>query len=111
LNLPNADQAIIAPDKLEGYLLSPQHKRGGSKSAFFAALGYTRDNWRELEEALRHDHLGLDAEEVESTEWGRMFVIVGPLTGATGERAMTTSIWIIRTGEDTPRFVTAYPAR
>ena len=111
MRLPGADRAVIPAEKLRDYLLSPQHARGSSKAVFFAALGYTRDNWMALEQALREQHLTLDAKEVELTEWGRMFAIVGPLTRPSGEQAAIISIWIIRSGEATPRFVTAYPAR
>ena len=72
MKLPGADQAVIPTEKLRDYLLSPQHARGSSKAVFFAALGYTRDNWMALEQALREQHLTLDAQEVELTEWGRM---------------------------------------
>lgn len=101
---------MIAPEKLRDYLLSPGHKRGGSKSEFFAALGYNSERWDEMERHLREQHLELDAEPIESTDWGILYAIVGPLTGPVGERAIVRSIWIIETGQETPRFVTAYPA-
>jgi hypothetical protein len=110
LQLPNAERAVIAPDKSRSYLLVPGHQSGG-KARFFAALGYTGDNWADFERALREQHLILDAEEVESTEWGTMYAIIGPISGPSEEQAEVRSVWIIRTGEDTPRFVTAYPAR
>jgi hypothetical protein len=31
MKVPNADRAIIAADKLTGYLLNVSHKRGGPK--------------------------------------------------------------------------------
>jgi len=107
--IPNAQQAIIAPEKFGRYLLLTARSKG--KSRFFAALGYTRDNWTEFETALREQHLILDAEEVDDTQWGKMYAIVGPITGPSGEQANVRSIWIIRTGEETPRFVTAYRAK
>ena len=109
MKLPNAAQAIIPPEKFGRHLLLSGHQKG--KARFFAALGYTSDNWAEFEVALREQHLVLDAEEVEVTQWGKMYAIVGPITGPSGEQANVRSIWIIRTGEDAPRFVTAYPAR
>ena len=86
-------------------------ERSRGKARFFAALGYTRDNWTEFEVALREQHLVLDAEEDEVTQWGTMYAIVGPITGLSGETANVRSIWIIRHGGDTPRFVTAYRAK
>jgi hypothetical protein len=43
VRLPNDEGAIIPPEKLRDYLLSPEES--GGKAAFFARLGYTRANW------------------------------------------------------------------
>jgi hypothetical protein len=107
--IPNASATIIAEEKLRGYVLMPEHVRGGDKSAFLMRLGYNREHWQLLEEALRTQHLTLDAREEGSTEWGRMFVIEGPITGPNGRQRMVRSVWIIRHGEENPRFVTVYP--
>ena len=36
--IPNADKAIIAPEKLRDYLLNPAHRRGSAKGAATAQL-------------------------------------------------------------------------
>lgn len=33
------------------------------------------------------------------------------MTGPNGKHALVVSIWIVRDGEDIPRFVTAFPGR
>lgn len=109
MRLPNADKAIIPVEKLRDYLLSPHHPVGKFKAAFFASLGYTEEDWTKLEEDLRSQHLVLDAEEQERTLYGRKFVIVGPLTGPSERTALVVSVWVIPSGEESPRFVTAYP--
>ena len=109
MRLPNADQATIASDKLRDYLLSPEHPVGRFKAAFFAGLGYTRDDWAVLESDLRSQHLRLDADEVGRSKYGRKFTITGDLRGPSGSWATVVSVWIILRGEDRPRFVTAYP--
>ena len=107
--IPNANATIIAEDKLSRYALMPEHVRGGDKSAFLMRLGYNRDHWQALEEALRTQHLTLEAREEGSTEWGRLFIIEGPIKGPNGRSRMVRSVWIIRHEEENPRFVTAYP--
>ncbi len=57
MRLPNADDAIIDRPKLEGYLLSEAHPVGRFKARFFATLGFTADKGRELEAALRSQHV------------------------------------------------------
>ena len=111
MRLPNAEKAVIQSEKLRDYLLSPEHPLGRFKAAFFASLGYTRDDWVILEADLRSQHLLLDAEEGERSKYGRKFIITGPLRGPSGVTAQVTTVWIVRTGEEVARFVTAYPSR
>jgi hypothetical protein len=106
--LPNSSKAVIAPEKLRDYLLSPIHPIGRYKALFFRTLGYEQSNWRQLEGQLR-SLLARPAEPLESTEYGTKYAITAPLTGLNGRMAEIVSIWIILAGEDMPRFVTAYP--
>ena len=107
--LPNADQAIIDPLKLHGYLLAASHPIGRFKAAFFARLGYTANNWQALDRALREQHLTKAATLVETTRHGRKFEIRAILKGPSGQSAVVLSAWMIRTGDSVPRLVTAYP--
>ena len=90
-------------------MLSPQHPIGRFKAVFFAGLGYTEEDWAKLETDLRSQHLTLDAEERERSTYGRKYMITGRLRGPSGEEANLISVWVIREGEEIPRFVTAYP--
>ena len=49
---PDAENSIVTEDKLCDYLLNPSHPVGGPKAAWFAAIGYTRENWTELRKDL-----------------------------------------------------------
>ena len=49
------------------------------------------------------------AEEIGTTRYGKKYRIRAPFVGPNGKRVELVSIWIVRTGEDRPRFVTAYP--
>lgn len=106
--LPNPDRAVIDPVKLHGYLLSTTHPIGRFKARFFAALGFTAHNWLELDVALRVQHLTRGAEPGDAASHGQFFTIRAMLQGPTGS-ARVISVWLVRTGEDHPRFVTAFP--
>ena len=106
--LPNAERAIIDPAKLHGYLLSASHPVGRFKARFFAALGFTADNWRALDVALRAQHLTQPAAVEALDALGQSFTIRAILKGPAGA-AQVTSVWFLRTGEEAARFVTAYP--
>jgi hypothetical protein len=107
--LPNADEAVIDPEKLRDYLLSTEHPHGRFKARVFGALGFRADRWRELESALRTQHLTQDTERVAAAVDGQRFKIQAILVGPNGESTVVVSIWFIRPDETVPRFVTAYP--
>ena len=102
-------RAFIEPAKLRDYILSPAHPVGRFKAAFFAALGYSRDQWPKLADDLRTQHLAQEAEGVETNAFGTKYRIVALLTGPGGRAAAVVSIWIVRHGEEVPRLVTLYP--
>jgi hypothetical protein len=107
--LPNAQDAIINPEKLFSYLLSPTHPIGRYKAKFFAHLGYSMNNWGILEQDLRSQHLGANVEAAYATRYGMKYEIRANLRGPNGQRADVVSVWIVRQGEDFPRFVTGIP--
>jgi len=109
VRLPNADQAIIDPQKKHGYLLSVSHPVGRFKARFFTALGYVAERWQELELDLRTQHLTHDAELSESLPDGRLFTIRAILSGRNGQSALVLSVWFMPAVGGVPRFVTAYP--
>jgi hypothetical protein len=106
--LPNAGRAEVDPAKLRDYLLSRTHPVGRFKARFFTALGFSAEQWRQLETALRTDHLSQPAEPVGTNERGQKYAIRAILKGTAGE-AMVVSVWFLPHGSDVPRFVTAYP--
>ena len=109
MQIPNADGAVIDPMKLHGYLLSRSHPVGQFKAAFFYALGYSLETWHRLEADLRSQHLTRDDTLENQTRHGKKYSIHAPLVGPSGSSADVVSIRVVRTGEEFPRFVTAYP--
>ncbi len=110
MNLPLSESAWVPSAKLEEYLLDPDHPTGGAKARFFARLGFTRENAKDLEREL----LSLARRETvveESTSLhGTKYVLDGYLEGRRGVRGMIRTVWILETGMAGPRLVTAYPA-
>ena len=107
MKLQNHDRAIIPQEKLWDYLLSPRHPIGQFKAKFFRSLGYTNDNWKQLESDLR-EILRNDATVKEKTEYGQKYEVVGTLKGPLKTATIVTA-WIILKNEDLPRFITAHP--
>ena len=87
------ENAIIAVEKLRDYLLNPGHHRGGSKARLLISLGYTAENWQQLETDLRFQHIPCEVGETVETNWGTRYEIVAPLVGPTGKSVNLRSLW------------------
>jgi hypothetical protein len=109
VKLPAAEKALVEPAKVRDYLLSREHPVGRFKAAFFESLGYSLDAWHQLQADLRA--LGIAGEAIlgDRTKYGQKYEVRGKLSRSSGRVASVVSIWIVRWGEDTPRFVTAFP--
>lgn len=109
MKVPNADQAIIAADKVTGYLLNVSHKRGGPKARLLLNFGYRSDNPHSLESDLRAQHLSLDVTRTHANAYGVVYEIEGPIKTPGGRSVRFCSVWQVDTGTDVPRFITMYP--
>ncbi|MGD0540236.1 MAG: DUF6883 domain-containing protein [Tepidisphaeraceae bacterium] len=109
MRLPNADKAIIAPEKLRDYLLNPAHRRGSVKARMLLRCGYRAEAWEVLESDLRTQHLTVDVQTVRATPFGQRFEIHALLATPKGRRIVFRSIWQIDDGTDVPRLITMYP--
>lgn len=109
MRLPNAERAAADSVKVRDYLLSPDHRDGRSKARFFGALGFTRDGWSLLRDALLAVARDGEAESAEGGVYGHKYVVRGIVQGPTDRAAGVVTVWIVLRGEDIPRLVTAYP--
>ncbi len=108
--LPNGDGAIVAESKIRDYLLSSSHPVGRFKAAFFAALGFSSDNWEVLRDALLAIAVSGDAVPGQQSAFGQKFEVRATLTGPSGRRAEIVTVWMVPAQHDFAHFVTAFPA-
>ena len=99
--------SLIAGDKLTRYLLVSQAH--GDKSAFLAQVGYTVRNADTLRQDLRRQILSLDAQFLESNQFGQYHEIRGTLTGPNGGTLAVRTIWITEHLSGITKFVTLIP--
>lgn len=109
--LPNAAGARVSRDKLRHYLLRRDHEAGGSKARFLATLGYTASDSDRLRanliEAVQSGRpVGWTLGHNGSAAWAVLIELEGPTSSA----AMI-SVWEVLAPGNTPRLITAYPAR
>lgn len=80
---------FIAPNKVQDYLLNPDHPIGGAKARFFIGIGYSREHYQQLiADLIQHGYSGTVTEENPSP-YGAKFVVDGPLLAPNG-RAIST---------------------
>jgi hypothetical protein len=109
MKLPGADQAIVDGAKVRDYLLSLEHPIGRFKAAFFGSLGYTRNQWQRLRQDLLQLGQSGTVEQGQESAFGQKYEVRGILEGPSGGRADIVTVWIVLNGEESPRFVTAFP--
>ncbi|MGV0023538.1 DUF6883 domain-containing protein [Phormidesmis priestleyi] len=109
MKLPNCDRAFIQPQKLTGYLLSETHSVGGSKAKRLRAVGFNDENVAMLEQELLQIATSQPVKDLTETLHGVKYVIEGTIATPNGVTLALRTVWIIDTGETSPRFVTAHP--
>ena len=108
MKLPNAENAVVEIEKLRGYCLDPEHRRGGHKArVFLASCGITAEHAEELRVALLEAARSIEAELRDEDDYGQRYMIELEVTGPAGTAAVR-SAWIVRHEEDFPRFVSCY---
>ncbi len=110
MRLPHSDRAWIPPEKLTGYLLSTIHPVGSAKAAFFREFGFNDQNVELLEQGLLRIARTGEVGETSASQYGTKFGVNGNLETPHGRLLTIRTVWIIEVGEETPRFVTAFPA-
>jgi hypothetical protein len=109
MNLPNANLARVDREKITDYLLNREHPDNGGKADFFLALGFHTDDWRTFAVALRN--LAQQSAVTQSLEsmHGKKYIVDGLIETPIGKTPMVRTIWIVDSGQNAPRLVTAYP--
>lgn len=94
---------------MRDYLLAADHPIGGAKAHFFTSLGFRRERWRELRDALRALAQSGHVTRGPASIFGQKYVVRAIIRGPAGRAAPLVTVWIVRRGEDFPRFISAYP--
>jgi hypothetical protein len=106
--IPGYEHPILDRRKILDYCLSPTHPRGRHKARVFRnALGIDGSHCEWLCDVLRRALGEQDAEVVASDRYGVRWRIDAPVTRA-DKNVIVRMIWITRTGETSPRFVTCW---
>jgi hypothetical protein len=107
VKLPKLEKAFVDTQKITDYLLSEENS--GGKSAFFLAFGFSRAQPEEVRNALLALAAAYKVASFTKTPHGIKYVIDGEMRTPDGRTCQVRTVWIVDTGEEAPRLVTAYP--
>lgn len=110
MKLPNGELAIVEDAKVRDYLLSTYHPIGRFKARVFNAVGYRLDTWQRLRDDLIALAQVVDADLVQTSQFGQRWVGAGQLRGPAGLLLPIVTVWLIPSEGSPPRLITAYPA-
>ncbi len=103
-------KCVIPKAKLTEYSLNPFHKTGMHKARKFKSkLGYTLDNWEDLEKNILENVEKFPMVFVEEKpQWGNIFRCDMLLKGPNGNEALVRTGWILRYDSDVYQLTSAY---
>ncbi len=102
---------IIAPKKLDGYVLSPLHPTGQHKARLWRSIFGIKKGDGELLEHLIREQLD-QAEPVEQSktkEYRRWELIIPRFRGPNNKEGPVLTAWALVPGNDRPHLTTTYP--
>jgi hypothetical protein len=103
-SVPNISAAIVDPQKLYGYLLSPDHPVGRHKSRVFAGCGYARHNADELIAELKRVLQSGQLVDVVESFYGSKYIVEGDLRCSSGYALAIRTVWIVEAETGIPGF-------
>lgn len=108
MKLPNPERAVVDVRKLGEYCLNAEHPRGQHKARVFkSALGWTADQAEDVRRKLLEVVLYEDADFLGADDYGQLYALDFAVPNA-GTVVTVRSLWIVRHGEDFPRFTSCY---
>jgi hypothetical protein len=100
--------AILDLRKIENYCLNPEHPRGRHKARVFRdSLAIERTDAAWLRDNLLTAVRQTEAVQLGADAFGTRWRVDAPITRH-DRTAMIRTVWIVRTGENAPRFVTCW---
>lgn len=103
----SSEQLQIDESKIVGYLLS--HSKGRGKALFFLGFGFRVEAWQEAAEAIKAQAIANPVATAVDSPYGIRYSVDGELTTPSGRRPRVRTVWMLESGSDKLRFITAFP--
>lgn len=108
MELPFLERLRVDEAKIIGYLLSQANGHG--KAVFFSGFGFRVENWQELADAIKAQAGDNPVAAAVDSLYGIRYSVDGELQTPSGRRPRIRTVWILESGSEEPRFITAHPA-
>ena len=108
MQLPNADHAVIPPEKITAYLLNEAHPRGRGKAALFTRFGFTASQPEVFVTALLTHAKTYSVASSRPAHDGICYAVKGILLTPDGRNPSVRTVWFVGPAQTFPRLVTAY---
>ncbi len=98
--------------KTEGYLLNPNHPKGGPKAKFMRdVLGYTQSDSKQFHKNVVSAIMGKHPAKTETTQFGTKYTYHTILIGKDGKAVSANVVVVIQkdNGRVTHKIITVYP--
>ncbi len=109
MKLPNKQQAIVEVSKITDYLLNDAHELGKHKATFFKAFGFEDQKASIFQEALEKHAQNQPVDKHEPSVFGDKYVLKCHIDTPDKRDPCIYTVWIVDSGQDLPRLITAYP--
>ena len=109
--LPNGEQAVVSPEKVQAYLLNRLHAQNKGKAQFFEQVGYNPSQPEQLAQDLKLIAITGRVTATVPTEEGVKYVVIGRAIAPNRREYSLTTVWMLETDQTAPRLITAYPNR
>ena len=107
MELPFGNNLRVDKSKIVDYLLS--HSNGQGKATFFLSFGFQLDEWAVLADALKQQAKNNTIVNDVDSAYGTRYSVEGELQTPSGRRPRVRTVWILESGSQEPRLITAHP--
>ncbi len=109
MKMPNSDQSFVPEQKITDYLLNDTHLTGKDKAKFFKKFGFNVADVTTFKDALVQHSIDREIEHEDATGFGAKYKLTCEIQTPDERNPCIVTIWIIETGQDAPKLITAYP--
>jgi hypothetical protein len=93
--VPNAAGAVVAPAKIQAFLLNESHSGNRGRAKFFSRFGFDLARWAALRDALLAHVATNQVVETETTNHGTNYMVRCSMLSPDGRNPSIFKVWAI----------------